>query len=93
MNENHSHPVARGDLLFTVETALRKATYLWPRRCDPGDHDHARLELMATAVLEHLDLCGIRCVRTVPAPLHGALGAWPPSRQFGGTDRGDAGVG
>ena len=90
MSKNHDHyPVTRDDLLFALETALRKAAYLWPQRHDSGDHDHVRLELIATAVLEHLDLCGVQCVRTVPAPLHGALGAWPPSRQGGGTDRGD----
>ena len=90
MNENHNHAIARDDLLFNVEMALRKAEHLWPRRLESADHDDARLELIATAVLEHLDLCGIRCVRRGPAPLHGALGPWPAARQVGGADRGDA---
>ena len=91
MSKNHDHyPVTRDDLLFTLETALRKAAYLWPQRHDSGDPVPVRLEFTATAVLEHLDLCGIRCVRTAPAPLQGALGAWPPSRQGGGADRGGA---
>ena len=68
MNDNHSHPVTRDDLLLTVEMALRKASYLWPPRRAPGEHDHARLELIATAVLEHLDLCGIHCVQKGSAP-------------------------
>ena len=47
MTEAHNHhTVARDDLLFSVEMALRKTSYLWPKRRPPGDHDHPRIELM-----------------------------------------------
>ena len=51
MSENHNHhTVAREDLLFSVKMAIFKARRLWPKRRGPGDHDDARIELIATAV-------------------------------------------
>ena len=64
MPEDHNVPISRGDLTFTVHMALRKAERLWPTRRRPGDHD--RLKLVADAVVDHIELCGIRCVRRAP---------------------------
>ena len=61
MAEKHDRPVSRDDLLFTVEMALRKASRLWPKKRAPGDHD--RLRPVATAVVEHMELCGLRVFR------------------------------
>lgn len=54
-------PISRDHLTFTVHMALCKAEHLWPRRRRPGDHD--RLKPVAEAVVDHLELRGMRCVR------------------------------
>ena len=64
MPNDHNIPISRDDLTFTVHMALRKAERLWPKRRKPGDHD--RLKLVADAVVDHIELCGIRCVRRAP---------------------------
>ena len=64
MPDDHDIPVSRDDLLFTVEMALRKAEQLWPKRRRPGDRN--RLKLAADAVVDHIELCGMSCVRRVP---------------------------
>ena len=92
MTDPHDHhTVAREDLEFDVKMALRKARCFWPKRRGPGDHDDARIELIATAVVEHLDLCGIRCIRKGPASPYGTLAPRPAPRQDGAADEGDAG--
>ena len=58
MDEEHDRPVARDDLLFTVEMALRKAERFWPKKRVPGDHD--RLRPVAERVVAHMELCGLR---------------------------------
>ena len=55
--------------------------------------DEARIDLIASDVVEHLELCGIRCIKQGPAPLYGTLAPRPMSRQDGGADGGDAGNG
>ena len=87
------HTVAREDLQFSVKMALHKARKLWPKRRGPADHDDARLDLIASDVVEHLELCGVRCIKQGPAPLDGTLAPRPTSRQDGGADGGDAGNG
>ncbi len=87
------HTVAREDLQFSVKMVLLKARKLWPKRRVPGDHDEARIDLIASDVVKHLELCGIRCIKQGPAPLYGTLAPWPASRQDGGADEGDAGNG
>ena len=92
MTEPHDHhTVAREDLEFSVKMALLKARRLWPKRRGPGDHDDVRIELIATAVVEHLELCGIRCVRKGSASPYGTLAPRPAPLQDGGADEGDAG--
>lgn len=54
--------------------ALHKARKLWPERLGPADRDDARIDLIASDVVEHLELCGIRCVKKGPASPHGTLG-------------------
>ena len=75
----YKDPVPRDDLLFTVEMALRKASRLWPRKHVPGDHD--RLKPMAKAIVEHLELCGIRCFSGTPDPSHSTPDPWAGSRE------------
>ena len=84
------HTVAREDLLFSVKMVLLKARRLWPKRRGPGDHDEARIEIIATDVIDHLELCGIRCIRQGPAPLQGTLASRPSPRQAASADEGDA---
>ena len=84
MTEPHDHhTVAREDLVFSVKMAILKARRLWPKRRGTGDHDEARIKIIASAVVEHLELCGIRCIRKGPAPRHGTLAPWPSSREDG----------
>lgn len=61
MTESHVSEVSREELVFVVEMALAKASGLWPRKRVPGDHD--RLKPIAAAVVDHLELCRIRCVQ------------------------------
>ena len=75
MDENYDRPVSREDLLFTVDMALRKASRLWPKKRVPGDHD--RLKPVAKAVIDHLELCGMRCFWRRPAPRHSTPDPWP----------------
>ena len=79
MDENYDRPVSRGDLLFTVEMALRKAERFWPKKRVPGDHD--RLKPVARRVIEHLELCGIRCFSKAPRPPHSTPDPWGASGQ------------
>ena len=87
------HTVAREDLQFSVKMALFKARYLWPKRRGPGDHDDARFDLMATEVVDHLELCGIRCVRKGPASPYGTFTPRPAPRPDGAAGGEDAGNG
>ena len=92
MTDPHDHhTVAREDLLFAVKMALLKAEHLWPKRSRPGDHD--RLKPIAQRIVDHLELCGMRCIAKGPAPLHGTLAPRPSPRQGAGADGGDAGHG
>ena len=74
MDDKHNRPVSRGDLLFTVEMALWKAERFWPKKRLPGDHD--RLKPVARKVIEHLELCGMRCFAKTPAPGHSTPDPW-----------------
>ena len=78
MDEEYDRPVARSDLLFTVEMALRKASCLWPKKRVPGDH--GRLRPVARAVVEYLELCGMRHYWGPPAPGHGTPNFYAPWR-------------
>ena len=84
MDENYDRPVSRGDLLFTVEMALRKAERFWPKKRLPGDHD--RLRPVARRVVEHLNLCGMRVFRKPPGPGHSTPDPWGGLRQGGESD-------
>ena len=65
--------VERDDLLFDIEFALgHKAAPLWPRRRSYGLAHPYRPA--ARAVLEHLELCGLRVFRKPPAPWHSVPG-------------------
>ena len=64
MPDDPNIPISRDDLTFTVHMALPKAEHLWPKRRLPGDHD--RLKLVADSVIDHLELCGMRCFRKAP---------------------------
>lgn len=68
MHKEHGLSAPRDEVLFDIEMALRKEEKLWPKRYRPGDHN--RLRPMARAILEHLELCGLRFVRKPPAPRH-----------------------
>ena len=72
MNNENSRPALRDEVLFDIEMALRKGKKLWPKHYRPGDHD--RLKPMAKAVLEHLELCGLRFFRRPPRPWHNTSG-------------------
>ncbi len=84
MDDNYDIPVERGDLLFTIEMALSKAEAYWPKKRRPGDHD--RLKPMARKVVEHLELCGMRCYRRAPAPHHSIPDPFKTPRRSGGND-------
>ena len=79
MDENYDIPVSRGDLLFTIEMALRKAERSWPKKRVPGDHD--RLKPVARAVVADLERCGMRVFQRPPAPAHSTPDPWGASRE------------
>ena len=79
MDNDYNRPVSRGDLLFTVEFALWKAERFWPKKRWPGDHD--RLKPVARKVIEHLELCGIRCFAKPPALRHSTPDPWGTLRK------------
>ena len=81
MDENYTRPISRGDLLFTVEMALRKAERFWPKKRLPGEHD--RLRPVAEKVVEHMELCGMRCFGRPLGRGHSTPDPW------GGTGRGE----
>ena len=81
MDEKFDRPVSRDDLLFTIEMALRKAERFWPKKYVPGDDD--RLKPVARRVIEHLELCGIRCFSRAPRPPHSTLDPWGAFRPRG----------
>ena len=87
MDENYNRPISRGDLLLTIETALRKAAPFWPRKRVPGDHD--RLAPVARKVVEHLELCGMRVFGKSPGRGHGTPDPWGARRQGGDPDGAD----
>ena len=86
MPDNRDIPFSRGDLLFTVEMALRKAEHLWPRRRRPGDHN--RLKPVADAVVDHIELCDMRCVRRAPERGRSTPDPRGPVPELGGRDDG-----
>ena len=66
MEDRHTLPVARTELVLTIESALRESRHLWPKTWLPGDHDRHRP--MALAIVDHLDLCRMRAFRRPPPP-------------------------
>ena len=82
MDENYNRPISRGDLLFTVEMALRKAERSWPKKRVPGDHD--RLAPVARKVVEHMELCGMRVFGKPLSRGHSTPDPWGTSRKRGG---------
>ena len=85
MERKYTCPVSREDLQFSVEMGLRKARRLWPKKHVPGDHD--RLRPVAQAVVEHLELCGLRFFRRPPGPGHSTPDPWGAPRKSGDEDR------
>ena len=79
MNENYNRPISRGDLLFTLEMALRKAESYWPKKRVPGDHD--RLAPVARKVVEHMEMCGMRVFGKPPSPGHSTFDPWRAPRK------------
>ena len=88
MNEKYDRPVSHGDLLLTVEMALRKAGRSWPKKRVPGDHD--RLRPVAEAVLADLERCGMRVFQRPPRPPHSIPDPWGALRQDGESDGTDS---
>ena len=84
MDDNYTRPIPRGDLLFTVEMALRKAERFWPKKRLPGDHD--RLRPVAEKVVEHMELCGMRCFGRPRGRGHSTPDPWSGLVQGGKSD-------
>ena len=84
MTDDPDISVSRDDLTFTVHMALRKAERLWPKRRLPGDHD--RLKSVAEAVVDHIELCGMRCVRPAPTPRGSTPDPWGLMPELGERD-------
>ena len=81
MDENYNRPISRGDLLFTIEMALRKAERYWPKKRVPGDHD--RLAPVARKVVEHMELCGMKCFGKPLGRGHSTPDPWGASQERG----------
>ena len=91
MNENYNRPISRGDLLFTIEMALRKAERSWPKKRVPGDHD--RLAPVAREVVAHLERCGMRVFGKPTSPGHSTFDPWRAPRKRPGPDGANDGEG
>ena len=87
-NYNYNRPISRGDLLFTVEMALRKAERFWPKKRLPGDHD--RLRPVAERVVEHMEICGMRCFGRSPGRGHSTPDPWGTRHNSRGDDKREA---
>ena len=87
MDDNYTRPISRGDLLFTVEMALRKAERFWPRKRLPGDHD--RLRPVAERVVQHMELCGMKCFGRPLGRGHSTPDPWGGPGQGGKSDGAD----
>ena len=85
MDDRYTRPISRGDLLFTIEMALRKAERLWPKKRLPGDHD--RLRPVAQKVVEHMELCGMKCFGRPRGPGHSTPAPWGSLHESRGGDR------
>ena len=62
-------PLARDELVFDVEQALRKGKKLWPRKLPSGHSGSFRP--LAEKIVEHLELCGMRWSRRPSSKSHG----------------------
>ena len=71
--------------------ALWKAERFWPKKRRPGDHD--RLKPVAWRVVEHLELCGIRCFGKPLAPHHSTPDPWATPGKSGAANGGKDGEG
>ena len=60
--------VGTDELVFDVKMALMKARKLLPRRAGPPGPDP--YSLAARAIVEHLELAGVRCYRKPPRKGH-----------------------
>ena len=81
MERKHTCPVSRDDLVFSVDMALRKAERFWPKKRGPGDHD--RLRPFAEMIVDHLELCGMRCFRRPLGRGHSTPDPWGGQGQGG----------
>ena len=84
MERKHTCPVSRDDLVFSVDMALRKAERFWPKKRGPGDHD--RLRPFAEMIVDHLELCGMRCFRRPLGRGHSTPDPWGGQGQGGKSD-------
>ena len=91
MDDNYDRPVSRGDLLLTVEMALRKAERFWPKKRLPGDHD--RLRPVAQRIVEHMELCGMKCFQRPRGPGHSTPDPYGALRKSSGPDGANDGEG
>ena len=91
MDDNCDRPVSRGDLLFTVEMALGKAERFWPKKRAPGDHD--RLKPVAERIVEHMELCGMKCFRRPRSPGHSTPDPYRALRKSRAPDGANGGEG
>ena len=74
MHSQDNRPAPYDEVFFDIEMGLRMEETLWPKRYRPGDHN--RLRPMARAILEHLEVCGLRFFRNPPAPRHSTPDPW-----------------
>ncbi len=79
MDDGHSVPIARTELVLAIECSLRESRHLWPKQRLPGDHD--RHKPMTRAVVDHLDLCRLRVFRK-PIPPGLAITATAAHRAY-----------
>lgn len=70
-DQNELEPAPRDDVLFSIRFALSKGFNFRPRKRDYGT---AAFDGWAKAILEQLELAGLRFFRRKPRPWH----SWPP---------------
>ena len=67
MEQDEILPTSRDDVLFDIRFALRKGFKLRPRKREYIEED---FQSWANAVLEHLELSGVRLIRKKPRRDH-----------------------
>lgn len=84
-DQDQYEPVARDRVLFDIRFALSKGFVFRPRK---RDYTVADFSGWAKAILEHMELTGLKFLRRKPPPLHSYPVREPPDDEDENADAG-----